>query len=256
MPDPVTGVTAGATLVGGAMGSRASKKASQAQERAAAESTALQREMFERQIELQEPFRQAGMAGQNELMRLLGIGGDATRAGYGELARPFGMEQFQVEPGYGFRLSEGMKALDRTAAARGGLLSGATLKAAQRYGQDLASQEYQNAFNRYQIERAARLAPLQSLFGAGQTTAQQMGQAGQQFGAMAGENMMGGANARASGYVGAANAWNQALGGATNLYMQNALMSRLMPGQTARGPSQLPSPTIDQSPGAYRGYGA
>ena len=216
-----------ANLIGGAMGSRAAKKASQAQERATNAALALKREMYEKDIELQEPFRQAGMAGQNELMRLLGIGGDATRAGYGELARPFGMEQFQVEPGYGFRLSEGMKALDRTAAARGGLLSGATLKAAQRYGQDLASQEYQNAFNRYQIERAARLAPLQSLFGAGQTTAQQMGQAGQQFGAMAGENMMGGANARASGYVGAANAWNQALGNATNMYMQNAMMNQL-----------------------------
>ena len=227
MPDPVTGVTAGATLVGGAMGSRASEKASQAQERATDAALALKREMYEKDIELQEPFRQAGMAGQNELMRLLGIGGDATRAGYGELARPFGMEQFQVEPGYGFRLSEGMKALDRTAAARGGLLSGATLKGAQRFGQNLASEEWQNAFNRYQIERAARLAPLQSLFGAGQTTAQQMGQAGQQFGQMAGEDMLGGANARASGYVGAANAWNQALGGATNLYMQNALMNRM-----------------------------
>lgn len=229
MPDPVTGVTAGANLIGGAMGSRASKKAAQAQERATDAALALKREMYEKDIELQEPFRQAGIAGQNELMRLLGIGGDATRAGYGELARPFGMEQFQVEPGYGFRLSEGMKALDRTAAARGGLLSGATLKGAQRFGQNLASEEWQNAFNRYQIERAARLAPLQSLFGAGQTTAQQMGRAGQQFGAMAGEDMLGGANARASGYVGAANAWNQALGGATNLYMQNALMNRLTP---------------------------
>lgn len=219
-------VSAGANLIGGALGASAAKSAARSQERATAADIALKREMYEKDIELQEPFRQAGIAGQNELMRLLGIGGDATRAGYGELARPFGMEQFKVEPGYGFRLSEGMKALDRTAAARGGLLSGATLKAAQRYGQDLASEEWQNAFNRYQIERAARLSPLQSLFGAGQTTAQQMGQAGQQFGQSAGESILGAGNARASGYVGAANAWNQALGNIANTYMQNALLSR------------------------------
>jgi hypothetical protein len=49
-----------------------------------------------------------------------------------------------------------MKALERSAAARGNLLSGSTLKGVQRFGQDLASQEYQNAFNRYQVERAAK----------------------------------------------------------------------------------------------------
>jgi hypothetical protein len=75
-------------------------------------------------------------------------------------------------------MSEGMKALDRSAASRGGLLSGATLKGAQQYGQGLASQEYQNAFNRYQTNRANQLNPLQSLAGQGQTTATALGQQG------------------------------------------------------------------------------
>jgi hypothetical protein len=91
------------------------------------------------------------------------------------------MDQFQQDPGYAFRMSEGMKGLERSAAARGGLLSGGTLKGIQRFGQDMASQEYQNAFNRYGIERERRLNPLQSLAGVGQTTSQQLGAAGTQF---------------------------------------------------------------------------
>jgi hypothetical protein len=63
---------------------------------------------------------------------------------------PFDFQYDQnTDPGYGFRFAEGMKGLERSAAARGGLLSGATLKGITRYGQDMGSQEYQNAFNRY-----------------------------------------------------------------------------------------------------------
>jgi hypothetical protein len=72
----------------------------------------------------------------------------------GEFARPFTMDQFQADPGYAFRLSEGQKALERQAAARGGLISGSALKAASRFGQEMGSQEFQNAFARAQTERA------------------------------------------------------------------------------------------------------
>lgn len=254
MPDPVTGTIAAATVASGAMGAKASKSAARAQERASDEATQLQREMFERQTELQEPFRQAGITGQNELMRLLGLAGEPTSAGYGSLAKPFTMADFQADPGYAFRMSEGLKALDRTAAARGGLLSGATLRGAQRYGQELGSQEYMNAFNRYQAERAARLSPLQSLFGAGQTTAAELGRAGQQFGAQAGENILGAANARASGYVGSANAWNQALAGATNAYLQNQMINRLIPPTgVPTTPNMQAIMRTNQAPGFYSG---
>jgi len=131
---------------------------------------------------------------------------------FGSLARPFGTEQFQADPGYAFRQAEGMKALERSAAARGGLLSGGTLKGIQRFGQDLASQEYGNAFNRYQIERAARLNPLQSLMGSGQSAANTMTSAAGQFGQNQAANTYNAAQARASGYVGQANALGGALG--------------------------------------------
>jgi hypothetical protein len=174
--------------------------------------------MFERNVELNAPFREAGITALNKLVPL------ATEY------TPFGMQQFQQDPGYAFRLSEGQKALDRQAAARGGLMSGGALKAAQRYGQEMGSQEYTNAFNRYQTERQARLNPLQSLAGVGQTTSQQLGAAGTQMAGNVGNLMTSGAAARASGYVGGANALNQSLGQYLNYSqgqnMLNAMQSR------------------------------
>jgi len=202
-----------AALGGGLIASKGAKRAARAQERAAQSAEATQREMFERQLQLQEPFRQAGMTAQDQIMQLLGIGGDANAAGYGSMARPFGQADFEADPGYAFRQSEGMRALERSAAARGNLLSGNTLKGIQRFGQDLASQEYGNAFNRFQIERAARLNPLQSLMGAGQSATNVMtgatGQAGQNIGQM----QLGAGQARASGYIGQSNALAGALQG-------------------------------------------
>ena len=94
----------------------------------------------------------------------------------------------------------------------------------------MASQEYTNAFNRYQAERQARLGPLQSLAGVGQTATQQIGQAGQNYASNAGEAMMSGAAARASGYMGQANALSSALGAGLN-YSQNQQLINRMPQQ-------------------------
>lgn len=209
-----TAILTGA-LGAGLLGASASRSAAKTQAGAADRAADLQREMFERQVELSEPWRQAGQTALNKLIPL------ATDY------QQFGMQQFQQDPGYGFRMSEGMKALERGAAARGGLLSGATLKGVQRFGQDLASQEYQNAFNRYQAERQARLGPLQSLAGVGQTTAQQLGQAGQQMASNVGEALTGGAAARASGYVGGANALTGALGTYLNYQQGQNMLNAL-----------------------------
>lgn len=272
MPDPMIAMVGG-QVVGGLLGADAASDAASTQANAAAnaaasqlqasrEANALQKEMFEKQLELQEPFRQGGLSAQNQLLRYLGLGGDASSQGYGRYAQDFGMSDFQQDPGYGFRLSEGMKALERSAAARGGLLSGSMMKGAQRYGQDLASQEYQNAFNRYQVNRSNQLNPLQSLMGAGQTATGVMGNAAGSYGAQAGNNMMVGAGqyaagmtdaarARASGYVGSANAFNNALGGVGNMYMQNNLLSALKPPGGAGGGYGY-SPGIDGTP--YSGF--
>lgn len=221
----------GSALIGG----YASNRAASTQAAAARQGIDAQERMFNRQTELQEPFRKAG---EEALNKLIPLASNYT---------PFGMNQFQQDPSYAFRLSEGMKALDRTAASRGGLLSGATLKGAQRYGQDLGSQEYQNAFNRYQIERNAQLNPLQSLAGVGQTATNTLtGAAGQM-----GQNLATGygnvANARASGYVGGTNALTSALGTGLN-YMQNQQLIGRLPSNNSLGYGGLPSYS-----GAYGG---
>ena len=178
----------------------------------------MQREQFERQVELQEPFRQVGLRALNKL------------EGAAEYT-PFGMAQFQQDPGYAFRMSEGMKGIERSAAARGGLLSGATLKGIQRYGQDLGSQEYTNAFNRYQTERNARLNPLQSLAGIGQTSTNQLVAGGQNYANAAGEAIGAAGQARASGYMGSANSLSGALGQYMNYnqqQQQNDMFNRMI----------------------------
>jgi hypothetical protein len=219
----------GSAVLGAGAGLYGSSQAARAQKSAAGQAADTQRAMLERQIELQEPFRQGGMAAQNRLMTLLGLGGDASAADYGRYGRDFGMSDFEADPGYGFRMSEGMKALERSSAARGGLLSGTTMKGIQRFGQDLASQEYQNAFNRYQVNRAGQLNPLQSLMGSGQTGANvlsgAMGQAGQNIAAA----QQGAGAARASGYVGGANALTGALSSAVPNYMMYNFLSQGRP---------------------------
>jgi hypothetical protein len=205
-----------AAVVGSSLiGASSSRSAANAQAAAADRASEAQREIFERQVELSKPYREAGELALNKLIPL------ATEY------TPFGMEQFQADPGYGFRLSEGQKALERSAAARGSLLSGGTGKALTRYGQEMGSQEYQNAFNRYQAERQARLNPLQSLAGVGQTASQQLaGQAGQ-FGSNMAEAIGAGGQARASGYMGTANA----IGGGLNQYLnysQNQAQNQLL----------------------------
>jgi hypothetical protein len=146
---------------------------------------------------------------------------------FGKYARDFGMQDFQQDPGYAFRMSEGLKALDRQAAARGGLISGAALKGAQRYGQEAASQEFTNAFNRYQTNRANQLQPLESLMGTSQTAANTLGQSAGQYAQNVGNAYMGAGAARASGYMGGANALTGALNQGLNMYQDQQFLNNM-----------------------------
>jgi hypothetical protein len=204
----------GSSLIGASAANRAGNQQAAASDRAAE----LQNQQYQENVQRQKPFYDVGVNALPELV-------NASKY------TNFGSQQFQADPGYAFRLSEGQQALDRQAAARGGLISGGALKAAQRYGQDMGSQEYTNAFNRYQAERQARLGPLQAMTGMGQTTANQVGQAGQTMATNVGNEITSGAAARASGYVGGANALTGGLGQylnyTSNQNMTNAL--RAMP---------------------------
>lgn len=98
----------------------------------------------------------------------ISIKGNGADGQYGSLMRDFTLADFTKDPGYDFRMGEGMKAIERSAAARGGALSGRNIKDVQRFGQDYASNEYGNAFNRYNVNRQTKYNFLSGLAGTGQ----------------------------------------------------------------------------------------
>jgi hypothetical protein len=224
---------AGAAVAGGVIGAYGANKAAGTQADAANRAADLQKQQFDKQMELQDPFRQAGLTGQNRLMEMLGLGGNTGAAGYGKYAKDFSMADYQADPGYAFRLKAGTDALGHRAAARGGLISGGTLKGMQDYAQESASQEYQGAFNRYQTNRANQLQPLGSLMSSGQAAASnQAGQAGQ-YGVNAGNLMTQAGQSIAAGQMGAANSLAGGLGTAASAYQQQNNFNNWLARQSA-----------------------
>jgi hypothetical protein len=217
------------------------------QKQVADQQVALQREMFEKTREDQTPYRTAGYNALAEMQRTAKNVPSAFK---------FGDYEFKADPGYGFRFSEGQKALDRQAAARGGLISGPALKAATRFGQEMGSQEYGNAYNRAltsyntDVARENQLYNRQAaLSGTGQTATNLVGQAGQNYatgvgnalgsyGTNVGNLMTGAGAANAAGQVGMANAFTGGLGTYLNYGQNNALLEALKNrGSTYGGPS-------------------
>lgn len=178
--------------------------------------------------------------------------------GFGSLMQGYG-QTFQAptaiteqnDPGYQARMNIGADVLQRSAAARGGVLTGGTAKALDTYGQDYASNEYNNVYNRaltgydtnynvFQQNQANQFNRLAAISGVGQTAAGNLANAGQNFANSASSNLlntatnMGNAyqnagNANASGIMGSGQAWGGALGGIggnlSNLYMLQQLQN-------------------------------
>ena len=161
---------------------------------------------------------QGGEAGVNRRQWLDGPGqGGAGGIGTG----------LETSPGYQFRLGEGLKALERSAASRGTLLTGGTLKGLQRYAQDYASGEYGARVN--QLSNLAQLGygAASGQAGLGSTYANQAGGLLGQQATNIGDLITQGGNAAAAGTIGGANAWQQGLGGMANM-AQLYYLSRLM----------------------------
>ena len=148
-------IGAAGSAAGGIFGGN---KAADAQKNASKRAIKFQKEALKQQMALTKPYVEAGTNALAEYQKM---------APYED----FGMKQFEADPGYNFRMAEGMKALERSASARGLLQSGGTLKGIQQYGQNLASAEYENAFSRYLSEREASMEPYRYLTGLGQAAA-------------------------------------------------------------------------------------
>jgi hypothetical protein len=110
---------------------------------------------------------------------------------------------FTATPGYGFRMSEGVNALEAGAAARGGLYSGAAMKALQNYGQDYATSEYGNYLGRLGQQQGVGLSAASMNATAAQNTAGGVSNALGNLG-----------NAQAAGAIGVGNAINTGIGNA------------------------------------------
>lgn len=158
------------------------KKAGDAAKDAAKYTADMQMKMFNQVRADNEPYRVGGYGAYGALQGLLGLGGnpDAAQQAF---------QGYQDSTGYQFRLGEGMQAIDRSAAARGGLNSGATLKALQRYGQNMASAEFGNYLNQ-----------LQGVINPGQQALQTNASAGQNAANAIGSAAMGAAELRGSAY--------------------------------------------------------
>lgn len=221
MPAAVLAVAAVASVAAAAIGADSARSAAntqadaaanaaKAQKEAAGKATDTQLQMFEEGRADTAPWREAGARALTTLE-------EKVNAGPGE---------FTTSPGYQFRLEEGENAINRSAAARGGVLSGATLKALNRFNQDYASNEYQNFLANYYQS----LTPYQSLADKGMTATMAGAQQGNQVGANIGQNQIYAGNALAQGYIGAGNAqaggainnanvWNGAINSGINNYL-------------------------------------
>jgi hypothetical protein len=147
---------AGAQVAGSVLADRQISQAADTAAASADKNLAFQREMFNTIRSDQQPFLDAGKAALGKLSPLMDY-------------KKFSLDDFKADPGYNFRLTQGQRGIDASAAARGGLQSGAALKAAATFGQEMGSQEYQNAFNRYGVERDRAISPLMQMAGFGQT---------------------------------------------------------------------------------------
>jgi hypothetical protein len=191
-----------------------------------------------------------------------GAFGSLTKGFDEKFVAPTGATE-ENDPGYQFRLNEGLKALERSASARGDLLNGGTAKAEQQFGQDYASNEYGNVYSRAMNEYLNRFNIFNSnntntfnrfstLAGGGQVAANSINAAGQNFANNASTLTMESGNAqaqginnagaaRASGYVGGANAWSGALGGLGGNLSQLALLNSIYNKQ----PTAVPPTAVD-----------
>ena len=159
MPWMTGAAIVGSSLLGGYFGNKSAKDAADKSAEATMASIAEQRRQYDTSRADYAPYLAAGTGAVNRL------GAGVMANGEFGSTMPFDFKyDANADPGTAFRMSEGVKALDRSAASRGGLLSGATLRGVERYAQDLGSQEYNNAFNRYTTGFNANVGERNQLF--------------------------------------------------------------------------------------------
>lgn len=217
-------LTAGASIVAGNKAAKVQKNAAEANAELQREQNDEARRQYDLSREDLRPYREAGYTTLAQLLK-------GSEAG-GEFNRNFTMSDFNKDPGYQFRFNEGLRGLDASASARGGVLSGGALKALARYKGDFDSNEYGAAYNRWNNDTTTRFNRLASIAGVGQTATNTGIQSGQQFvnTLQNGVNNLtaandAAANARSSAYVNTGNAIGGAVGSIGQYYALKSLLN-------------------------------
>ncbi len=190
----------GASVIGGVTSVISGNKASNAQVKAQDQAIAEQRRQYDQTRADYAPWRDTGQAALSRLASIYGLwGGPATgtMSPDGTWTQDSDFSSFYASPDYEFRMAEGVKAIDRSAAARGLLNSGAAVKAQQRFGQGLASAEFGNYWNR-----------LAGLAGVGQAATDSTTAAGTNAANNISNAYINQGNARASAYLNTGSAIN------------------------------------------------
>lgn len=173
-----------------------SSDAISAQTAGASQADATQMAMFNQTQANEQPWLQAGASALKQMQDP-------------KFQQNFSMADFQADPAYQYDLDQGQQAIERSAAAKGGLASGGTLKDLTSYAQGMASNEYQNAYNRYNNDNTTNYNRLATLAGAGQTATSQVNAAGTSTANNVSQTEAGLGNADAANIMGAAKSDNQ-----------------------------------------------
>lgn len=174
-------LTAAGNIYSGIQGTDAAKEIAAQQATANANALALQSKVYNQTLANEQPFLTSGTAANQQLANLLGISGNTATDGYGSLVAPFDASDLQNTPGYQFQLQQGTKAMNQTLGAQGGLFSGQALKQAQQFGQGLADQTYNDAYNRYLQTNQQTYNQLAGQAASGQNAAANLGGVGQNY---------------------------------------------------------------------------
>lgn len=187
----------GGSLITGAMGANAANQAAQTQAAASDRVLQLSDAQYKQSRTDALPWLDAGKKALTELMGEYGLS-DEAKGGTFE-------SKFATTPEYAFTKAEGEKGVVNNLAALGLKGSGAALKAMARFNTNLANTTYNNY-----------LTKLSNLATGGQQAQKDVAALGENSVIRAGQSITDSAAARASGYVGGANSWGNALSSMAN----------------------------------------
>lgn len=214
---------AAGAVVGAGIGAISSSNAVDAQTQASDKTLALQHLMFDKTQKNEAPYLRAGNNSLTALMQGLGLAaGGSGAAGHGSLTAPFTAQMYHESPGYKFQMQEGTDAVLNNASRLGGVNSGNTLKALTTFGQGLANQDFQQAYNNYTNNQSNLFNRLYSLTGTGQNAAASLGGFGQNYADAAGSAYGSIGNANSAGSIATGNTLSNLF---TNPDLQSAFRS-------------------------------